>query len=118
MHRNMQLTKACKPRERISMEQSTHCENTYGIPKRFAFVMHRSGLRISVETTFFSTDSLVTVFLLSLMLTGLQRASALLSRPNHAVVRIFTSLHATHFVANFRSTLAHPIHAPTPRHPA
>ena len=54
MHRNMQRTRACKPRERISMEQSTHCENTYGIPKRFAFVTHRSGLRISVKTTFYN----------------------------------------------------------------
>ena len=53
MHRNMQLTKACKPRERISTEKSTHCENTYGIPKRFASGTPSSGLRISVKTTFF-----------------------------------------------------------------
>ena len=118
MHHNMQLTKARKPRRRSSADQSTLCDNTYGIPKRFAQVMHRGGSRISVKTTFFITDSPVTVVLLSLMLTSLQRACALLSGLNHAAVQVFTALGATDFVANFRSTLTHPIHAPTPRHPA
>ena len=68
------------------------------------------------ENHVFLTDSSVTVFVLSLMLTGLQRASALLLRPNHAVVLIFTTRYAIYFVATFRSTLAYPIHAPTPRH--
>ena len=118
MHHNMQLIKARPPRRRSSTDQSTLCDNTYGIPKRIAQVMHRSGLRISVTTTFFITDSPVTVLLFSLMLTSLQRACALLSGLNHALVQVFTALNATDCVASLRSTLAHPIHAPTPRHPA
>ena len=61
------------------------------------------------------TDRPLIALLLSLMLTGLQRACALLSGPDHAVAQAFIARKATFFVAIIRSILAHFIHAPTLR---